>query len=1067
MTGRARVDIVEIDLSSRVPSFPGIYGAMTIATSKGDILTPRLVTSESELFRRFMSTDKILPRDPLSLFEARIFLQKSNKLWISRPDCGQTYGGATLAQDIPVHELKVSVNQGLSAVYFRQTNETEAEESQFVYSTVSDGDPIQVSGTLPEPLLPDTNYFAVKFNKDKLGIRIAQTKEAALLGEFIEFTSAGSNVSLHFTPDDINGEQEYPVRYPEGFELDTSDGKAAGFESVFTPDVDGDYLDVTKNFYKACETGDEVSLLGEIDDLPAVGSGLPFDQDESYWVIKVPQEGQDADKYHIQLARTEAQALMEEPIDLGGRGGPSFELKLETKSATANSVTLDLDTDLFLVSQKFYDAVSNNDKIKMTADAFPAIAGDAKENWNPEDINLKVGDTIEAVITKTPAINITDADSIASYATDYGTDYFGIWKDPNYDSDTHFGAFKITDGNYSPIVDLWNTSDGWKQNLFTVDREWITTNGFIESNCSLAPNSFAMDTDIIIGYKPTVNADTVFYAIKSPINRQIALAPEKNGEPLDFITAGSAISLVDNDKEDTCKPVIDLSKDSISVSETFYEMTETGYKVSVSSDGTLPTGLSAGIPYYVIKTGTNKVIKLATSEGNAELGITVDIFDEGELDTIQNQYHHIEDHHNELYTGYKRKVGYLHTSTPTDEEIYYKLYHYPYEKDDSKWSDFDQSCADMVKEPGAFLLLLYKKYGEQFLEVERFTCSRNESHVDGYGTNIYVEKVLESSNYVRWIDNKGVDANVFPVNQTTYAKLTGGSLGHAATTGEHITAVRQLANKRRYPVTLIMDAGWSIPAYQQAIIDVCESRGATLGILSTPIDVEMSSNYLEDIVAYRRKQLITSTSHAALYTPHVKIYDEYNDREIYISPTGHVGACISSTSENYEPWYAPAGNRRGVLNVLGVRREFTEGDLDYIYDAGINPIDFHETYGIRIWGQKTLLTRASALDRVNVRMLLIVIEPAIDEFLQDYVFEFNDEDTRRDIVNKITPYLASIQQRRGLYQFDVICNEENNTAEVIDANEIHVDLPLWPTKVGERILAKLSICSTGATFSLS
>lgn len=1070
MNGRARVEIVEIDLSSRVPSFPGVYGAMVLATSKGELNKPTLVTSESEMFRLMMSTDKILPRDPLGLFEARIYLNKSNKLWIVRPDSNQTYGGATLAQDIPVHDVRVSVNQGLSSFFLRTTTEIEAEDSAFIYATVSDGDPIQLTGTLPAPLQENTNYFAVKHNPKKFGIRIAETKEQALMGEYIEFASAGSNVILHFTPDDINGEQEYGVRYPDGFELDTSDGKAAGFESVFNPDVEGDLLDVSKEFYKTVETGDPVSLLGDPEDFPRIDGGLPLDQEETYYIIKVPQEGQDADKYHVQLARTEIAALSEEPMDLASRGGPSFALKVDNKSAQT-SATVDLDTDMFTVSSKFYAAVSDNDKLHMDADVFPAVFGDKKKEWNCNSINLDAGTVLNISTLRAPVIEVIDTDLRASYAIPYGNDKFGIWYEPDYDADLHFGAFQEDSGTgeYSPLFDLWNSTDGWKRNTLTLDRNWNHTGNWATENCtgSVNTNDFRMEQDIYLGYISSITKDTVLYAIKSPNNREIALSLEKNGDPLDWITEGENVSFTNEYKADEVKPVIDLSKDSISVSETFYEMTETGYKVSLSSDGKLPTGLVAGADYYVIKTNENKVIKLATSAANAEVGLTVDIFDEGELDTIQNQYHHIEDHHNELYTGYKRKVGYLYTSTPTDEEIYYKLFHYPYEKDDTKWNDFEQSCAELVKEPGAFMLLLYKKYGDQFLEMERHTCSRNEAHVDGYGRNIYVEKVLESSNYVRWKDNKAVNSNVFPCNQTTYAKLTGGSLGHAATTGESIIALRKLLNKRRYPVTLIMDAGWSIPAYQQAIIDVCESRGTTLGILSTPEDVERSSNYLEDLVNYRRRQLITSTSHAALYSPHVKIYDEYNDREIYISPTGHVGACISDTATNYEPWYAPAGNRRGVLNVLGVAREFDDGDEAYLYDAGINPIDYHETYGIRIWGQKTLLTRASALDRVNVRMLLIAIEPSIDEFLQDFVFEFNDEESRQAVVDGLTPYLASIQARRGLYKFDVVCDTSNNTPDVIDNNEMIADIPIWPRKVGEKITGRLTINSTGATFSLS
>ena len=936
MNGRARVEIIEIDLSSRVPSFPGIYGAMVLNTSKGDVLNPRLITSEAELFRRMLSTDRILPRDPIGLFEAKVFLAKSNKLWISRPDTGAAFGGAYLAQDIPVSSMAVSVNQGLSGLFLRTTTDAEAEWSKFLYETLSDGDVIQLSGTsLPAPLVAGVNYFALKFS-DKYGLRVCASQKDALSGKYIVLTSSGSGVTVNLTPDDVNGEQQYAVADPNGYELDTSDGKASGFTSTFTVDIEGDYLNVPREFYRAAKTGDKLTLSAVAGDLPSVDSGLPLDTTESYYVISVPQEGVNADKYKVQLARTEALALSEEAIGLNSTGGPTFAISLAGR-AVSSEATLDVDTDMFSVAKEFYELLETDDVVRMTATTMPS--------------------------------------------------------------------------------------------------------------------------------GPAVAATTDLYVIKSPIANSIALSLTKGGSSADWTSAGDTIVLTCSSKSVMCNPTIDRSKDALSVSEMFYETTETGYTVTLASDGVLPKGLNAG-PYYVIKTATAQTIKLASTEGNAEAGIPVDILDAGTLDALQNQYHHILDTHNELYTGYKRRVGYLHTSTPTDEEIYYRLYHYPY-GDESTWSDFDQACADMVKEPGAFLVLLYKKYDDQYLEVERWTCSRDESHRNGYGQNIYVEKVFEVSNYARWKDNKAVNKNVYPCNQTTYAKLTGGALGHAATTGECITALKLFGNKRRYPITLVMDAGWSIPAYQQAIIDLCESRGATLGILSTPIEVEQSSNYLEDLIAYRRKSLITSTSHAALYTPHVKIYDEGNDREIYVSPTGHVGAQISHTAENYEPWFAPAGNTRGVLNVLGVAREFNDGDEDALYDAGINPIDFHEVYGIRIWGQKTLLNRASALDRVNVRMLLIVIEPAIEALLMDYVFELNDEFSRSMLVSKLTPYLASIKARRGLYDFKVICDTSNNTPEVIDNNEMVVDVPVQPTRVGELMRGRLTITSTGATFTIA
>lgn len=1080
MNGRARVEIVEIDLSTRVPSFPGIYGAMVINTSKGDVLNPKLITSESELFRLMMSTDTILPRDPISLFEARIFLQKSNKLWICRPDTGATYGGVYLSQDIPYHSIQVSVNEGRSGLFLRTTTEEEKKISAFTYSTLSDGDVIQLEGNLPSPLKAGTNYYLIKFSTEKYGIRIANTREDALEGKYIQFESTGSSVTINLSPDDVNGEQQYPVRDPDGYELDTSDGKAAGFESTFTVDMDGDFLNVPEAFYTVCNTSDIVVIGGEESDLPEVDSGLPLKVKGNYYIIKIPQEGVNADKFKIQLARTLADANSGVYIGFNSLAGKTFSIT-RANSSTETDALLDVDTDLFAIDPKFYSVSSNNDKVQMTATEYPQIATISTWTLDEKNIDEPKGCTLLFDTSVAPNIITTDESKPSGYFVPYGIDYIGIWRDAKVDNDIHFGLVKFKNDSFTPVEDFYNTTEGWKKSEYELTKDWVHKGDWTCINCTgLYPSTVLLvnktsnlygirgltytASSISVRGNRRVSPGTVFYLIKSP-DGKVALSLEKDGVAIDFINTGTDVRLINTSIAVTCSPSIDLSSDSIKVSESFFEEVETGNLVKVYSDGRLPTGLSSEKDYYVIKTDTPNVIKLATTVVNAEEGVPVDILDTGILDTEQNQYHHIVDKHNEILTGYKRRIAYMYTSSPTDEDIYYKLYHYPY-GDKENWTDFDQDCADLVKEPGAFLVILYKKYDDQYLEVERFIVSRDETHVDGYGRNIYVERVFEQSNYVRWKDNRAVDKNVFPCNQTTYAKLTGGSLGHSATTGECITALKLLGNKRRYPITLIMDAGWSIPAYQQAIIDVCESRGSTLGILSTPIETEQSSNYLEDLISYRRNSLITSTSHAALYSPHVKIYDEYNDREIFISPTGHVGACISNTAANYEPWFAPAGNKRGVLNVLGVSREFNDGDEDALYDANINPIDFHETYGIRIWGQKTLLSRASALDRVNVRLLLIVIEPAIEQLLMDYVFDAIDTYTMEMIVSKLTPYLASIQARRGMYAFKVVCDSSNNTPETIDNNELIVDVAIQPTRVAELIRSRIFINSTGALLTV-
>lgn len=207
-----------------------------------------------------------------------------------------------------------------------------------------------------------------------------------------------------------------------------------------------------------------------------------------------------------------------------------------------------------------------------------------------------------------------------------------------------------------------------------------------------------------------------------------------------------------------------------------------------------------------------------------------------------------------------------------------------------------------------------------------------------------------------------------------------------------------------------------------------------------------------------------NSSYCALYTPHLQIQDRFNDRKLFIAPDGHVAGSISFSASNYEIWFPAAGFKRGVLNVLAVSRIFDDGELDLLYTAGINPIRFTSGRGIVIWGQKTLLARPSALDRLNVRLLLIVIEPAVKNFLEDYLFDLNDEGTRTIIEGKLEGYLETIKARKGITGYDVICDETNNSPEDIDANRLIVDIFIKPSRSIEDIPVRVVITPNSISF---
>jgi phage tail sheath protein FI len=166
-----------------------------------------------------------------------------------------------------------------------------------------------------------------------------------------------------------------------------------------------------------------------------------------------------------------------------------------------------------------------------------------------------------------------------------------------------------------------------------------------------------------------------------------------------------------------------------------------------------------------------------------------------------------------------------------------------------------------------------------------------------------------------------------------------------------------------------------------------------------------------------------------------------------------------------EPWFAPAGiNRGGLSQVVRVEQKLSAASRDTLYNGKVNPIATFPGTGIVVYGQKTLQTRASALDRVNVRRLLIALKSYISQVALNLVFEQNTIATRNQFLSQTNPYLTSVQQRQGLYAFQVIMDESNNTPDVIDRNELMGKIFVQPTKTAEFIYLDFNITPTGATF---
>jgi hypothetical protein len=220
----------------------------------------------------------------------------------------------------------------------------------------------------------------------------------------------------------------------------------------------------------------------------------------------------------------------------------------------------------------------------------------------------------------------------------------------------------------------------------------------------------------------------------------------------------------------------------------------------------------------------------------------------------------------------------------------------------------------------------------------------------------------------------------------------------------------------------------------------------------------------DDVVDFRNQ--CRSTSYAVLDSGYKYMYDKYNDVYRWIPLNGDIAGLAARTDDVRDPWFSPAGFNRGqIKNVVKLAWNPKKAERDLLYKNGINPVVNFPGQGIVLFGDKTLLARPSAFDRINVRRLFIVLEKAIATAAKFTLFEFNDTFTRASFVNLVEPYLRDVQGRRGITDFVVVCDETNNTGEVIDRNEFIGDIYIKPARSINFIQLNFVAVRTGVEFS--
>lgn len=242
------------------------------------------------------------------------------------------------------------------------------------------------------------------------------------------------------------------------------------------------------------------------------------------------------------------------------------------------------------------------------------------------------------------------------------------------------------------------------------------------------------------------------------------------------------------------------------------------------------------------------------------------------------------------------------------------------------------------------------------------------------------------------------------------------------------------------------------------LLTLAQNRGDAIAVIDMVC-------YGQQILTTTGKAQALDNSYGATYWPWVQISSRETGKINFVPASTLIPAVYEYNDKVSAEWFAPAGlNRGGMSTVLRPERRLSVDDRNTLYQAKVNPIATFPGVGTVVYGQKTLQAKASALDRVNVRRLLIALKRYIREIGETIVFEPNTQVTRNKFLNQVNPYLETVQQRQGLYSFQVVMDETNNTPSVIDRNQLVGTIYLQPTRVAEFIQLDFNILPTGTTF---
>lgn len=369
---------------------------------------------------------------------------------------------------------------------------------------------------------------------------------------------------------------------------------------------------------------------------------------------------------------------------------------------------------------------------------------------------------------------------------------------------------------------------------------------------------------------------------------------------------------------------------------------------------------------------------------------------------------------------------------------------------------------------------------EKFAYVSKASDARKSDGANNY----YKDVINAQSKYVWWMghapeaSNWGEPAqdNFFSALTTAYtSELAGAFDDFNATDADKMNGFALFANDELYDISLIPVGKASDVVAEFVINNVAEVRrdcvvfvspeyaiGSSMGV-EGDIIIGSASENVEAVNEYRNA--LPSTSYAVLDSGYKYQYDRYNDKYRWIPLNGDIAGLCARTDYTNDPWWSPGGLNRGqVKNVVKLALNPSKTDRDNLYKNGVNPVVSFPGQGVVLYGDKTLLAKPSAFDRINVRRLFIVLEKAIATAAKFQLFEFNDSFTRAQFKALVEPFLRDVQGRRGIIDFRVKCDEQNNTGEVIDRNEFVADIFIKPTRSINFITLNFVAARTSVSF---